>query len=320
MDAIDKSMTGMDYEHLDREIKRTMRRSASDAVLLGYLLRKMYDGQLWMEMYDCLDEYLQRELHMDYSMATRFMNINKKYSVGGNSREIADDWTGFSQSVLIEMLNMPPELAAMVTPDMTVRQVQEVKRQAKRAGQEKKAEAAATVQETRSKECRIAPDIPCGIDAVIEEHFTKGGDVDGCAGCCAGCMKKGECSYICGVAKSQMAEGQKEASDGQLPEQCGGKADFPAKDEVPDAEFRELEPAAEVATSQPLEQVRPDKRQSQYLDDFAKRFIRFKREWMLADFDNRVMDITRSPEEIKGSLSEYARTRSEERRVGKECL
>ena len=78
---INDLIAGQDsYEYLNREIKTTMRRSASDAVRLGYLLRRMYDEQLWLRRYDCLDEYLQRELHMDYSLATRFMNINKKYS------------------------------------------------------------------------------------------------------------------------------------------------------------------------------------------------------------------------------------------------
>lgn len=214
MDVMDR-LDGSGYQALDREIKRTMRRSASDAVLLGHLLRKMYDGQLWMEEYDCLDEYLQRELHMDYSMATRFMNINKRYSVGGNSGEIADDWTGFSQSVLIEMLNMPPELAAMVTPDMTVRQVQEVKRQARR--------------EKGQAEDRAAPQTP---ETVEMEAAT-----DGAA------------PAACGIP----AEAPAQERD-TLPERAeGGRGAeaFPAKDEVPDAEFRELEPAAEVATSQP---------------------------------------------------------------------
>lgn len=214
MDVMDR-LDGSGYQALDREIKRTMRRSASDAVLLGHLLRKMYDGQLWMEEYDCLDEYLQRELHMDYSMATRFMNINKRYSVGGNSGEIADDWTGFSQSVLIEMLNMPPELAAMVTPDMTVRQVQEVKRQARR--------------EKGQAEDRAAPQTP--------ETVEMGAATDGAA------------PAACGIP----AEAPAQERD-PLPERAEGGREseaFPAKDEVPDAEFRELEPATEVATSQP---------------------------------------------------------------------
>ena len=74
------SIKNLTYEDLNCEIKRTMRRSAKDAVQLGFMLRRMVDEKLWESDYDCFDEYLVNELHMDYSMANRFMNINKKYS------------------------------------------------------------------------------------------------------------------------------------------------------------------------------------------------------------------------------------------------
>ncbi len=309
MDVRDRLSVRSEYQILNDAIRDAIRRSASSVVSLGYMLRRMMDEKLWEGHYGSLDEYLRSELHMDYTMACRFEAINRKYSIGGRSVHIDDKWEDYSQGVLIEMLNMPPELEAKVTPDMTVRQVREMKRQAKREKQGKKEAAPAPSKAPEVRRCRIDPGLTCGIDAVIEEHFTKGGNVEGCAGCCAGCRKKGECGYACEVAKPQMAEGQDGPQDAGSPEQHGGEAEaFPAKDEVPDAEFRELEPAEEVATSQPLELVKPDKRQSQYLDDFAKRFIRFKKEWLLADFNSRVMDVTKSPEEIKGGLSEHART------------
>lgn len=248
------------YEHLNREIKNTMRRSASDAVRLGYLLRKMYDGQLWMARYDCLDEYLQRELHMDYSMATRFVNINKKYSVGGNSEEIADDWTGFSQSVLIEMLNMPPELAVMVTPDMSVRQVQEVKRQARREKRKGKAET----------------------------------EMVAAAG--------GEASPACSI----LTEAPAQESD-PLPEsEYGGNGAeaFPAKNEVPDAEYRELEPVDGVATSQfpepqPRVSLVADTKARQYLNDFAVFFVSRNYGWFRSNPHSRAINLGLIPGEIK---------------------
>lgn len=125
------SIQKMEYEGLDREIKRTMRRSARDAVQLGYMLRQMAEKKIWAAAFDSFDEYLSRELCMDYTMTTRFMNINRKYSVSGDSMEIAEEYEEYSPGLLIEMLNMPPELEAGVTPDMTVRQVREIKKQAK---------------------------------------------------------------------------------------------------------------------------------------------------------------------------------------------
>lgn len=130
----------MNYQSLDKEIKRTMRRSAKDAVMLGCMLRRMMTARLWEECYDCFDDYLQNELHMDYTMASRFIGVNKKYSFGGDSMDIDEKWENYSQAVLIEMLSMPPELEERITPDMTVRQVREVKRQARQEKAEKQPE------------------------------------------------------------------------------------------------------------------------------------------------------------------------------------
>ena len=59
------------------------------------------------------------------------MGINRKYSLGGNSEDIDEKYKEYSQGLLVEMLNMPPELEAKVEPDMTVKQVREIKRQAR---------------------------------------------------------------------------------------------------------------------------------------------------------------------------------------------
>lgn len=125
------SIQELEYEDLNKEIKRTMRRSARDVVQIGFMLRQMAEKKIWAAAYDCFDEYLVQELHLDYSMATRFMNINRKYSESGSSMEIAKKYEGYSQGLLIEMLNMPQELEEKVSPDMTVKQVREIKRQAK---------------------------------------------------------------------------------------------------------------------------------------------------------------------------------------------
>lgn len=127
----DNAVQKMAYDTLNGEIKRTMRRSARDMVQIGCLLKIMMDKMMWQEHYLFFDDYLKSELQMDYTMATRFMKATEKYSVGGNSMEIKEKYEGYSQAVLIEMLNMPPELEERVTPDMTVKQVREVKRQAK---------------------------------------------------------------------------------------------------------------------------------------------------------------------------------------------
>lgn len=121
----------MDYGELTVEIRRTMRRSARDAVQLGFMLRRVAEGRLWETYHDSFDGYLREGLRMDYSLASRFMKINEKYSVSGKSMDIKPEYEGYSQGALIEMLNLPPELEEKVSPEMTVREVREIKRKAK---------------------------------------------------------------------------------------------------------------------------------------------------------------------------------------------
>lgn len=120
-----------EFETLNREIKIVIKMSARDMVRLGYMLRMMMEQKLYLAYYDCFDEYLSEELHMDYTVATRFIKCNKKYSIAGNSMDLAPEYADYSRSLLVEMLTMPPELEAKVTPDMTVKQVREIKRQEK---------------------------------------------------------------------------------------------------------------------------------------------------------------------------------------------
>lgn len=428
----------MNYQSLDREIKRTMRRSAKDVVMLGYMLRRMMTAKLWDERYDCFDNYLRYELHIDYTMASRFIGINKKYSFGGESMEIDEKWEGYSQAVLIEMLSMPPELEAKITPDMTVKQVREVKRQARQEKVEK-VEAEAAVKNSvmtdipesvddvsqkktgiRRKKCDTYQGYSCDIERIIKNHFTKGGNITGCAGCCDCCMDKGKCEYTCeavmsqkvkrqddipdaeyreletveevatsqpkqspyGLAKSEYPEGSLIATAGcgnkyscfscaqncgirqafrycttaplgnpfncttmevlenlkaevgdrcqflnydlashtwgsgeavpccmDCEELCGYRCQRSSQGEgIPDAEYRELEVVEEVATSQCPQLVKPDEEQSRRLDDFAKYFISCEHDWFLADFDNRVWDMSNSPKEIKAHLKKHVRT------------
>lgn len=209
MDAIDRYGDN-GYWSLDGAIKQVMRRSAGDAVLLGYLLRRMMDEKLWAGQYSSLDGYLREELHMDYTMACRFEAINRKYSIGGHSKDIDEKYEGFSQGVLIEMLNMPPELMEKVTPDMTVRQVREAKRQARQGklkeGQEPTGEALPD-KEAEASQPQKEPEeqLPGQMDV---EDFPE---------------------LLPESGHGEMAEGQ---------------------DGIPDAEYRELEPVEEVATSQ----------------------------------------------------------------------
>lgn len=131
MAGLTTAIDAMDFEELNKTIRITMRRSAKDAVQLGYMLRRVLEERLWAEGYDNYDEYLQRELRMEYTVASRFIGINKKYSYGGKSMDIKEEYQDYSQSLLVEMLNLPPELEEKVTPDTTVREIRRMKKESR---------------------------------------------------------------------------------------------------------------------------------------------------------------------------------------------
>lgn len=54
--------------------------------------------------------------------------------------------------------------------------------------------------------------------------------------------------------------------------------------------------------------VKPDQNQKEYLNAFARHFINCKHDWLLQDFQNRVMNVDKSPEEIKNHLGPDYRT------------
>lgn len=54
--------------------------------------------------------------------------------------------------------------------------------------------------------------------------------------------------------------------------------------------------------------VKPDQNQKEYLNAFARYFIACNHDWLLKDFQNRVMNVNKSPEEIKNRLGPDHRT------------
>lgn len=53
---------------------------------------------------------------------------------------------------------------------------------------------------------------------------------------------------------------------------------------------------------------KPDQKQTEYLNAFARYFISCEHDWLLQDFQNRVLDVDKSPSEIKNHIGVYSRT------------
>ena len=63
------------------------------------------------------------------------MAINDKYSVGGNSLELREEFIGLGKSRLSEMLTMDPEDYVLITAQTSIKDIREIKRMEKAAGE-----------------------------------------------------------------------------------------------------------------------------------------------------------------------------------------
>lgn len=100
-----------------------------DFVRIGYLLRKIDDNELYkQDGYKSIAEFAKAECGLSPSDTTRFIQINKKYSIGGNSKELRPEFLEYGQSKLAAMLALPDADLNMITPQTSREDIRELNR------------------------------------------------------------------------------------------------------------------------------------------------------------------------------------------------
>lgn len=99
---------------------------------IGFYLRKAHEEQLYKDGgYRNFEEYVQSEYHLSGSSASWLIKINREFSVDGNSPKLDDRYRDYSRSQLQELTMFTAEQREQVTPDMTVKEIREKRRQLK---------------------------------------------------------------------------------------------------------------------------------------------------------------------------------------------
>lgn len=118
-----------EYEALKEELGQKLDETAENFIVIGYILKQVRDKCLYLhENYKDINDFGLRIYGLSMATVSRFMNINTKFSVGGNSREIKPEYRGYGRSKIQEMLNVDECDMELVTADTTVAQVKELKR------------------------------------------------------------------------------------------------------------------------------------------------------------------------------------------------
>lgn len=109
-------------------IKSELENITDGFISVGYHLKKTRDDQLYAQKgYASIYEYAKDAFGISRFTASRFMEINDKYSMGGNSPQIDDRWRGYGSSKLTEMLGLPEEIQEAIPVEATVREIRDAK-------------------------------------------------------------------------------------------------------------------------------------------------------------------------------------------------
>ena len=202
----------IDYREAKEIIRNKLQGMTQNFIGIGFYLRQIKETEGFRkDGYESIYEFAEDQYGIKRSTAIRWMQMNEKFSQGGYSPFLDSGYKNFGKSQLQEMLYLDSEQLEEVTPEMTVREIREIR----------------------------TPDLE---------------------------------------------------PEEQLPGQMSVE-DFP---EV----LPEQEEKTKVELQKPTEEV------WEYLNAFARGFIKLRKNWFLENYQNRVMDVTTSPILIRQEFCE----------------
>lgn len=116
------------YKEFNAELKAELSKTANGFVRIGYLLKVARDTNILYESgYPNVVTYAAAEFDLDKSQVSRFIAINDKFSEGGYSDRIQEQYEAFGYAKLSLMLNLPDEVNALLTADLSKADVKAIK-------------------------------------------------------------------------------------------------------------------------------------------------------------------------------------------------
>ena len=98
-------------------------------VRIGYALRQIDDQKLYeQDGYKSIAEFAQAEYGLGPSITSRFMSINREYSIDGYSEQLRPEYAELGRSQLEEMLKLPDTDRQMIQPETSREDIRELKR------------------------------------------------------------------------------------------------------------------------------------------------------------------------------------------------
>lgn len=166
-------MTLNDWMSLKGKLEEELRGAAASFVRIGFYLRKIEESEGYKNDGSAtLAEWAKDNYGLSASAVSRFMAINRKYSIDGYSDQLRLEYSQYGSAKLSEMLALPDSDLEMVSPELKREDIREIKKFNKEAAKEEaKAEEPSADQreephEEQSPQAAAAPELP----DVLPEH------------------------------------------------------------------------------------------------------------------------------------------------------
>lgn len=116
------------FEEAKAFIRANIISVSRSSVAIGYYLKYVRDRELFIQDgYSSVWDFADAEYGISKSTASRFMSINDRFSQGGNTPHVDQEFKDFSRSQLQEMLYLTDEQLEQVTPQTQIKQIREIR-------------------------------------------------------------------------------------------------------------------------------------------------------------------------------------------------
>lgn len=294
----------INLEHAEKFISENLKAAARNVIAIGYYLKYIRDNKLYEESgYQNIWDYAREKYGFSTSTASRYMSRNDKFSKGGNSPIMDERYREYGKSQLQEMLSLDEEQLQQVTSDMTAREIRDLRRP-KKTGV---VSAPVDVPEPEQSENDsfsledIKPQKKSESVATSQKMEEKSGNQkdDGCPDGITCCPRN-----EWGTTPEEQETGRKECR--KCWEQYEKTSEYSGwqqgkQAEAEDVRMEEAENEEEQTQENRLRWNTENEYETRkkYCDAAARKFINSFHDWMLEDYENRVLNVTQSEKEFK---------------------
>lgn len=121
-------MTLGDWMEMKQRLKQELQGVKQSFVRIGYALRKIDDQKLYeQDGYKSVAEFAKAEYGLEASTVSRFMSINREYSIDGYSERLRPEYLEMGRSQLEEMLRLPDADRQMIRPEASRQDIRDLK-------------------------------------------------------------------------------------------------------------------------------------------------------------------------------------------------